>query len=147
MGAKLPRGAELRDGGENLGGAALCSVEILPLDRSLAQTTKTPLNDYKPDWKGSLGKSKKGGQDEKGQTMKTATVLASVHLAACSFGVDVPTLPPSEFADTEASTNFAFPVGAVANRKLVFSLELLSSATNTVEVAIARRTVRPRVML
>ena len=68
--------------------------------------------------------------------MKTTTVLAAVHFAVCSFGVEVPSLPPSEFADTEVSTNFTFAVGAFANRKLVFSLELAASPTNNVEVAI-----------
>ena len=40
--------------------------------------------------------------------MKTATIIAAVHLAACSFGVEVPVLPQPELADTEVSTNFAF---------------------------------------
>ena len=68
--------------------------------------------------------------------MKSATVLAAVHLAACSFGVEVPALPTSEFADTEVSTNFMFAVGDGSNRRLVFSLELQASPSNTVEVAI-----------
>ena len=46
-----------------------------------------------------------------GQMMKAATVLAAIHLAACSFGVAVSALSPSEFADTEVSTNFTFAVG------------------------------------
>lgn len=37
---------------------------------------------------------------------------------------EVPTLPPSEYADTEVSTNFAFAVGEGGGRRLVFSLEL-----------------------
>ena len=40
------------------------------------------------------------------------------------------------FADTEVSTNFAFAVGAAANRRLVFTLELQASPSNNVEVAI-----------
>ena len=47
-----------------------------------------------------------------------------------------PALPPSEFADTEVSTNFTFAVGEGSNRRLVFSLELSASPTNNVEVAI-----------
>ena len=68
--------------------------------------------------------------------MKAKTFLAVVHFAACSFAVDVPALPPSEFADTEVSTNFTFAVGEGSNRRLVFSLELAASPTNNVEVAI-----------
>ena len=65
--------------------------------------------------------------------MKMTTMLAAVHLAACSFAVEVPVLPPSEFADTEVSTNFAFAVDAVANRRLGFSLELQASPSNNME--------------
>ena len=72
----------------------------------------------------------------KERIVKTATIIAAVHLAACYFGVEVSALPPSELADTEVSTNFAFTVGAVANRRLVFSLELQASLSNNVEVAI-----------
>ena len=68
--------------------------------------------------------------------MKAATVLAAVHLAISSFGVEVSALPSSAFADTEASTNFTFAVGEGLNRRLVFSLELQASPTNNVEVAI-----------
>jgi hypothetical protein len=56
----------------------------------------------------------------KERIVKTATIIAAVHLAACYFGVEVSALPPSEFADTEVSTNFAFAVGAVANRTGVY---------------------------
>ena len=68
--------------------------------------------------------------------MKMTTMLAVVHLAACSFGVEVPALSPSEFADTEVSTNFAFAVGERSNRRLVFSLELQTTPSNNVEIAI-----------
>jgi len=65
--------------------------------------------------------------------MKMTTMLAAVHLAACSFAVEVPVLPPLEFADTEVSTNFSFAIGAAANRRLVFSLELQASPSNNME--------------
>ena len=45
-------------------------------------------------------------------------------------------LPPSEYADTEVSTNFVFAVGEGGGRRLVFSLELEAGTTNNVEVAI-----------
>ena len=48
----------------------------------------------------------------------------------------VSALPPSEFADTEVSTNFMFSVGGEGGRRLVFSLELQATPTNNVEVAI-----------
>ena len=51
-------------------------------------------------------------------------------------GIGVPVLPPSEFADTEVSTNFTFAVGEGGNRRLVFSLELAALPANNVEVAI-----------
>jgi len=69
--------------------------------------------------------------------MVKAWVLISVaFVAACVSGVEVPAIPPSEFADTEVSTNFTFAVGEGSNRRLVFSLELAASPTNNVEVAI-----------
>ena len=69
--------------------------------------------------------------------MKTINRHVSiVVLAAYSFGFDIPALPNAEFHDAEVSTNFTFAVGAVANRKLVFSLELQATPSNNVEVAI-----------
>ena len=68
--------------------------------------------------------------------MKTAVCLLAVLVSACSFAVEVPALPPSEFADTEVSTNFTFAVGEGSNRRLVFTVELAASPTNNVEVAI-----------
>ena len=69
--------------------------------------------------------------------MKTLVLTLFVALASSlSFAADVPALPPSEFADTEVSTNFTFAVGGGSNRRLVFSLELQASPSNNVEVAI-----------
>ena len=71
--------------------------------------------------------------------MKTLVLALFVALAfSSSFAVEVPALSPSEFADTEVSTNFAFAVGERSNRRLVFSLELAASPSNNVEVAIGR---------
>ena len=68
--------------------------------------------------------------------MKASISLVVALVSASSFAVEVPALPPSEFADTEVSTNFAFAVGEGSNRRLVFSLELAASPTNNVKVAI-----------
>ena len=68
--------------------------------------------------------------------MKISLSLLAVLISACAFAVEVPALPGAGFADTEVSTNVAFAVGAVANRKLVFTLELQASPSNNVEVAI-----------
>ena len=69
--------------------------------------------------------------------MKTIVITPVVLLVACcAFGVEVPQLPPSEFTDTEVSTNFVFAVGNGSNRRLVFDLELAATPTNNVEIAI-----------
>ena len=70
--------------------------------------------------------------------MKTLDCLFAVLVAACSFAVEVTALPPSEYADTEISTNFVFAVGEGGGRRLVFSVELPASPSNNVEVAIGR---------
>ena len=68
--------------------------------------------------------------------MKSTLTLFAILLAGCSFAVDVLALPCAAFPDTEVSTNFTFAAGAVANRRLVFTLELQASPSNNVEVAI-----------
>ena len=68
--------------------------------------------------------------------MKTSVCLFAVLVSACAFAVELPALPPSEFADTEVSTNVALSVCAARNRRLVFSVELQASPSNNVEVAI-----------
>ena len=68
--------------------------------------------------------------------VQVSVCLFAVMVAVCSFAVDVSAIPPSEFADTEVSTNFTFAVGEGINRRLVFSLELAALPTNNVEVAI-----------
>ena len=68
--------------------------------------------------------------------MKTSACLFAVLVSACSFAVEVPALPQSEFADTEVSTNFTFAVGEGRNRRLVFTVELEATPTNNVEIAV-----------
>ena len=68
--------------------------------------------------------------------MKATFSIVLVLLALGSFGIEVPALPQSEFADTEVSTNVALSVGAARNRRLVFSVELQASPSNNVEVAV-----------
>ena len=63
-------------------------------------------------------------------------VCAALFSTCAALAVEVAALPEADFADTEVSTNFSFAVGAVANRKLVFTLELQASPSNNVEVAI-----------
>ena len=62
--------------------------------------------------------------------MKVMLFVVLVVLALGSFGVEVPALPPSEFVDTEVSTNFTFTVGEGSNRRLVFTVEFEASPTN-----------------
>ena len=69
-------------------------------------------------------------------TARASICLLAVFVSACSFAVEVLAAPEAEFADTEVSTNVAFAVGAHANRKLVFTLELQASPSNNVEVGI-----------
>ena len=63
--------------------------------------------------------------------MKSTLILSGILLVTCSLAVELPALPGATFADTEVSTNFPLVVGAVANRKLVFTLELRASALRT----------------
>ena len=68
--------------------------------------------------------------------MKTALFIVFALIAPVVLGMEIPALPPSEFADTEVSTNFTFAVGEGGGRRLVFSLELEATPMNNVEVAI-----------
>ena len=52
------------------------------------------------------------------------------------FAVTVEQLPPSEFADTEVSTNIAFVVERPAMTRIEFTVALDATPTNNVEVAI-----------
>ena len=51
-------------------------------------------------------------------------------------GVTVELLPPSEYADTEVSTNMPFVVSLDSMSRLEFTLSLDASSTNSVEASI-----------
>ena len=57
-------------------------------------------------------------------------------LPAVAFGVTVETLPQSEYADTEVSTNIPFEVSFDTMSRVNFSLSLDASPSNSVEVAV-----------
>ena len=57
-------------------------------------------------------------------------------LSVPAFGVTIPGLPQSAFADTEVSTNIAFVVERPAMTRIEFSVALDATPTNNVEVAI-----------
>ena len=68
--------------------------------------------------------------------MKMILFIVLALFVSVGFGMETPVLPPSEYADTEVSTNVAFAVGEGGGRRLVFSVELPASSSNNVEVAI-----------
>ena len=57
-------------------------------------------------------------------------------LSVPAFGVTIPGLPQSAFADTEVSTNIAFVVERPAMTRIEFTVALDATPTNNVEVAI-----------
>ena len=71
--------------------------------------------------------------------MKSAVIAMCILLAsspALATRVDVPFLPPSPYADTEAATNIALNVNAARLEKLTLSVTFDTCATNEVLVAI-----------
>ena len=74
--------------------------------------------------------------------MKTDIICLMRLLAALSLvpvvvlGVTVEPLPPSEYADTEVSTNMPFVVSLDSMSRLEFTLSLDVSVTNSVEASI-----------
>ena len=70
--------------------------------------------------------------------MRFWAVVAFLPVAA--FGVTVEPLPPSEYADTEASTNIPFEVSFDAMSRMNFSISLDASPSNCVEVSIGEDT-------
>ena len=64
-----------------------------------------------------------------------ASVVASC-ISISAFCITVQELPPSEFADTEVSTNMAFVVERPAMTRIEFTVALDATPTNNVEVAI-----------
>ena len=63
-------------------------------------------------------------------------LMAKVFFPMAAVAVTVTPLPPSEFADTEVSTNIAFAVERPAMTRIEFTVALDATPTNNVEVAI-----------
>ena len=70
--------------------------------------------------------------------MRFWAIVALLPMAA--FGVTVESLPPSEYADTEVSTNIPFAVSFGVMSRLELSLSLDASPTNCVEASIGTDT-------
>ena len=70
--------------------------------------------------------------------MRFGAIFAILPVAA--FGATVESLPQSEYADTEVSTNIPFEVSFDAMSRLEFTLSLDASPTNCVEAAIGTDT-------
>ena len=70
--------------------------------------------------------------------MKQSRILGAVFtfLPMAALAVTVEPLPPSEYADTEVSTNMAFVVDRTEMTRIEFTVELDATPTNNVEVAI-----------
>ena len=68
--------------------------------------------------------------------MKLAAIVVLVPFVALARTVTVSSLPPSEYADTEVSTNIAFTVERPAMTRIEFTVALDATPTNSVEVAI-----------
>ena len=62
--------------------------------------------------------------------------MALMLFPLAALGTTVSELPPSEFADTEVSTNIAFVVERPAMSRIEFTVALDATPTNNVEVAI-----------
>ena len=63
-------------------------------------------------------------------------LMAMVFFPMAAVAVTVTPLPPSEFADTEVSTNIVFVVERPAMTRIEFTVALDATPTNNVEVAI-----------
>ena len=61
-------------------------------------------------------------------------LLAVIPAAAWAARFATPQLPPSGFADTEASTNITFSTGAAKDRRWTFSFELDAADVNNAQV-------------
>ncbi len=70
--------------------------------------------------------------------MRFVAILAI--LPAVAFGVTIETLPQSEYADTEVSTNIPFAVSFDTMSRMNFSISLEASPSNSVEVSIGEDT-------
>ena len=83
------------------------------------------------------------GGNESFQTLPKIDIIREMKLLAmilflpmAAFAATVEPLPPSEFADTEVSTNIAFVVERPAMTRIEFTVALDATPTNNVEVAI-----------
>ena len=63
-------------------------------------------------------------------------LMAMVFFPMAAVAVTVTPFPPSEFADTEVSTNIAFVVERPAMTRIEFTVALDATPTNNIEVAI-----------
>ena len=63
-------------------------------------------------------------------------LMALMLFPLAALGTTVSELPPSEFADTEVSTNIAFVVDRAMMTRIEFTVALDATPTNNVEVAI-----------
>ena len=63
-------------------------------------------------------------------------LMALMLFPLAALGTTVSELPPSEFADTEVSTNIGFVVDRSMMTRIEFTVELDATPTNNVEVAI-----------
>ena len=68
--------------------------------------------------------------------MRVLKCLALLPLAAFGSTVTIGPLPPSEYADTEVSTNIPIRVNLERLDRMRFALELSPTATNDIEVLI-----------
>ena len=68
--------------------------------------------------------------------MKRLTTILILPMSALA--VTVTPLPPSEYADTEVSTNIPFAVDFAAMSRINFSISLEASPSNSVEVSIGK---------
>ena len=74
------------------------------------------------------------------KSVVTATCLLLASFPALAARVDVPSLPPSPYADMEASTNLPLRVNAAALQSLTLSVSFDTCETNEVLVAIGADT-------
>ena len=72
--------------------------------------------------------------------MRVLAMAFASCLSVPAFGVTIPGLPQSAFADTEVSTNIAFVVERPAMTRIEFTVALDATPTNNVEVAIGTDT-------
>ena len=68
--------------------------------------------------------------------MSMKLLAAMVILPVAAFGVTIETLPISDYADMEMSTNIPFEVSFDAMSRMNFSISLEASPSNCVEVSI-----------